>query len=409
MMAAETSGASTARMDPVQKRLICLLLCFAAFATMLGIGIITPALPLYGQLLGASGFWIGVIFSSFALSRTIFLPVFGNLSDTHGRRRLLLIGLTGYALFSALYVVADSVWTLTLIRFLHGIAASMVFPVAIAYMGDIADVGEEGQLLGGFHSAAFLGMSFGPLISGILMDYVSISAAFLMLSLISVITAVICFCYLPDFRAKPRSPVPLLAVVRHPALRIPIFFYLVYSVAYATYLVYLPLITGSVGHFSGIQIGLLIFIGTIVMAGIQKLSGRIVDTRNKYYLLATGISVIAAASFLIAVAGDFAGYLVAVMVLGCGFGLSLTTIAALVTIAGRETGQGSAAGVVNMAQGLGLMIVPVIFGIVMDRAGIQTVFLATAALSLMAAPVLYSAGRNHAVHVPDGGPRLAKV
>lgn len=409
MVAAAHSGAVAGTMEPVQKRLTALLLCFAAFATMLGIGIITPALPLYGQLLGASGFWIGVIFSSFALSRTLFLPVFGSLSDTHGRRRLLLAGLAGYSLFSALYVVADSVWSLALIRFLHGIAASMVFPVAVAYMGDIAEEGEEGRLLGGFHSAAFLGMSFGPLISGVLMDHVGISAAFLALSAISAATAVVCFCYLPDFRAKPRAPVPLLAVIRHPALRIPICFYLVYSVAYATYLVYLPLITGTVGHFTGTQIGLLIFAGTIVMACVQNLSGRIVDTYNKYFLLAAGISVIAAAALLIAVAGSFFGFLAAVMVLGCGFGLSLTTVAALVTIAGRETGQGSAAGIVNMAQGLGLMIVPVIFGIVMDQAGIQAVFVVTAAIALLAAPFLYAAGRGIAAPAPAGDSRHTKA
>ena len=391
------------KMDPRQKRFICILLCFAAFATMLGIGIITPALPFYGQLLGASGFGIGVIFSAFVLSRTIFLPVFGSLSDTCGRRKLLLAGLAGYAIFSGLYVLADSVWSLALIRFLHGMAASMVFPVAIAYMGDIAEPGEEGRLMGGFHSAAFLGMSVGPLISGLLMDHVGISAAFLALSLISAVTAVICFFNLPDYRPKPREKIPFLAIVRHPALRIPIFFYLVYSVAYATYLVYLPLVTRATGHFSGTDIGILIFCGTIVMAGVQKLSGRIVDTQNKYFLLAAGISVIAAASLMIAFAGDFAGYLAAVIVLGCGFGLSLTTVAALVTIAGRTTGQGSAAGIVNMAQGLGLMIVPVIFGMVMDHDGIQMVFFVTAALALTAIPVLVSAGRTSTTAVPSPG------
>ncbi|NMB77679.1 MAG: MFS transporter [Methanomicrobiales archaeon] len=384
-------------MDPAQKRRVAFLLCFAAFATMLGIGIITPALPLYAQLMGATGFWIGVIFSSFALSRTLFLPVFGKLSDVHGRRLLLLLGLSGYAIFSALYVMADTVWSLACIRFLHGIAASMVFPVAVAYMGDIAEPGEEGQLLGGFHSAAFLGMSFGPLISGIMMDYVSIQASFLALALISVVTAMVCLRCLPDYRPKVREPVPILSVVLHPALRVPICFYLVYSVAYATYLVYLPIITGSTGHLSGTMVGLLIFIGTIVMAGVQRLSGRIVDTSNKYVLLGTGIGIIAVAAVLIALAASFAAYLGAVIVLGCGFGLSLTTVAALVTIAGRETGQGSAAGVVNMAQGLGLMIVPVIFGMVMDQYGVAAVFLVTAVITGAAAPVLLSIGRAPAV------------
>ncbi|MEN6610463.1 MAG: MFS transporter [Methanoregulaceae archaeon] len=388
-------------MSSQQKRLTLFILYFAAFTTMLGVGIITPALPIYAQLMGATGFWIGVIFSSFALSRTIFLPLFGKLSDIRGRRLLLLIGLSGYAIFSAFYVLADSVYSLTLIRFLHGIAASMVFPVAVAYVGDIAEVGEEGRLLGGFHSSAFLGMSFGPLISGITTDYLGLSSAFLSLAVISVATSCVCLVFLPDYRVRIREPVPLRKVFLHPSLRIPIFFYLIYSVAYSTYLVYLPIITRTVGHFNGTNIGILIFVGTVAMAGFQRMFGRIADTRNKYYLLTIGISVIALASYLISIAGTFLEYLGSVIVLGCGFGISLTTVAALVAIAGRITGQGSAAGVVNMAQGVGLMVVPVVFGMVMDYAGIQMVFVGTALISLVSVPILLSAGRKSGTFRPD--------
>lgn len=401
MPSTESDGNTGISMNPPQKRLTLFILYFAAFTTMLGVGIITPALPIYAQLMGATGFWIGVIFSSFALSRTIFLPLFGKLSDLRGRRLLLIIGLSGYAIFSAFYVLADSVYSLTLIRFLHGIAASMVFPVAVAYVGDIAEVGEEGRLLGGFHSSAFLGMSFGPLISGIMTDYLGLSSAFLALAAISVATAVVCLINLPDYRVRVREPVPLREVFLHPSLRIPIFFYLIYSVAYSTYLVYLPIITRTVGHFNGTNIGILIFVGTVAMAGFQRMFGRIADTRNKYYLLTIGISVIALASYLISIADTFLEYIGAVIVLGCGFGISLTTVAALVAIAGRKTGQGSAAGVVNMAQGLGLMVVPVVFGVVMDHAGIQMVFVGTALISLVSVPILLSAGRNSGTRHPD--------
>jgi MFS transporter, DHA1 family, multidrug resistance protein len=393
MMAGESSGAAEAVLDPKRRQGIVFILYFAAFATMLGIGTIAPALPLYAQLMGATGFWIGVIFSSFSLARTTFLPIFGKLSDRHGRRMLLLIGLSGYAIFSSLYVMADSVFTLSLVRFLHGMAASMVFPVAVAYVGDLAPAGEEGHLMGGFNSAAFLGMSFGPLLSGVLMDHAGISAAFLALAVISLITAIICLVSLPDYRVRPRNPVPLLDVFCHPALRIPIFFYFVYSVAYVTFLIYLPVITRSMGQFSGTDVGILLFAGTVTMAVVQKISGRIADTSNKYVLLATGITIIAVSCILIAFADNFFEYLGSVIVLGCGFGLSLTTASALVAIAGRETGQGSAAGVVNMAQGVGYIIVPALFGLVMDYAGIRSVFIITAVIALAAAPFLLSAGR----------------
>ena len=77
---------------------------------------------------------------------------------------------------------------------------------------------------------------------------------------------------------------------------------------------------------------------------------------------------------------------------------------ALVTLAGRETGQGSAAGVVNMAQGIGFIIVPAIFGIVMDYSGVRTVFIITAVVALAAAPFLLSAGRNPLSPLPSNTP-----
>lgn len=389
------SPGTPAVLDPARKRSTLLLLYFAAFATMMGYGIIVPALPLYAEVMGATGFWLGVIFASFALSRTLFLSVFGNLSDLHGRRLLLLIGLSGYAAFSAMYILADSVETLALVRFLHGIAAAMVFPVAEAYIGDLAESGEEGRLLGEFNCIGYLGMGFGPLISGILMDHLGINAAFLALALLSAMTAAVCLLRLPDVHGHLPRATSTLTAVCHPLLRIPIFVYLVYSVAYVSFTMFLPVIGRSIGNFSGTQVGILIFVGLMVMAGAQKLCGRIADTSNKYAVLAVAIATTATASILIASAGGvFAKYLGGAIIIGCGLGACLTTVSALVVIAGRETGQGSAAGVVNMAWGVGIVVVPVIFGVVMDSAGITMVFLATAATALAAVPVLLSAGRT---------------
>ena len=67
----------------------------AVFSAMIGVGIVIPLLPRYAVTMGATGIWIGAIFSAFALSRVIFLPLFGRLSDSYGRKRLILIGLFG--------------------------------------------------------------------------------------------------------------------------------------------------------------------------------------------------------------------------------------------------------------------------------------------------------------------------
>ena len=76
------------------------ILFFSLFATITGVGIVVPLLPVYAYDLGASGLYIGLIFGSFSLSRTIFLPYFGRLSDRKGRKPFIIAGLGAYALLS---------------------------------------------------------------------------------------------------------------------------------------------------------------------------------------------------------------------------------------------------------------------------------------------------------------------
>jgi len=62
------------------------ILALSVFSSMLGIGIIAPLLPLYAENMGATGIWVGIIFAGFSISRVIFLPVIGRLSDRSGRK-----------------------------------------------------------------------------------------------------------------------------------------------------------------------------------------------------------------------------------------------------------------------------------------------------------------------------------
>ncbi|MDD3573882.1 MAG: MFS transporter, partial [Methanospirillum sp.] len=100
-------------MTEKDNRLLFTSLYVAVFSTMLGIGIVVPLLPKFAETLGASGFGIGMIFSSFALSRAITMPFFGRYSDVFGRRRFIITGLFLYAIFSLLYIPAGSVLELS--------------------------------------------------------------------------------------------------------------------------------------------------------------------------------------------------------------------------------------------------------------------------------------------------------
>ena len=371
---------STLNLNDSRRARTLFILYLTGFTTMLGIGIITPVLPIYAQMIGATGFWIGAIFSVFALSRTIFMPFVGRLSDAGGRRKFILLGLAGYAFFSALYVPADNVLILTIVRFFHGMAAAMVYPIANAYVADMARVGEEGKTMGGFQSAAFLGMSFGPLLSGIMVDLLYVQSAFIALAGLSLTALIICIAYLPEYHVPMREIPPLRSVFFSRGMRVPIIFFFTYTAGYTAFMVFFPVLAHA-NQMTVSGIGALIFISSISTAVFQRLSGRYADLFDRHLVLSTGAGVMAVSLLLFTMSEGFLSFLLTSVLLGAGIGISLTTVSAMAVIEGRNLGQGSVEGVINTAQGIGIVISPLVLGLVMDFTGISMVFLTAAGVS----------------------------
>lgn len=62
------------------------ILLVAVFFGMLGLGIVLPLLPIFVDNFGASGFWVGALFTGYGLSRILLTPSIGSLSDRYGRK-----------------------------------------------------------------------------------------------------------------------------------------------------------------------------------------------------------------------------------------------------------------------------------------------------------------------------------
>ena len=135
-------------MREVMEKRTLFTLYFSIVAAILGLSIISPLLPTIAEDLGATGFWVGMIFSGYAISRAIIMPVMGGLSDKYGRNILIASGLLLLAVISLLYLLVHNVYTLTAVRLLHGLAAGMIIPVAMAYAGETAKEGKEGRAMG---------------------------------------------------------------------------------------------------------------------------------------------------------------------------------------------------------------------------------------------------------------------
>ncbi len=374
---------SSGTLDATTRSRIFFSLYGAVLSSMIGVGIVIPLLPRYAATLGASGIWIGAIFSAFALSRVLFLPVFGKISDSHGRRRLILIGLSAYTLLSILYLLANSVLAITALRFLHGIASAMVLPVAIAYINDIAPVGGEGKFIGSFVSSIYLGMSLGPLIGGIIVDLFSMNAVFPAMALFSLVALLTSLKYLPDIPAGPVVTSSFRTCIFHASLRGPILYQLMYALANGSFMVFLPLMAIRSTVIPASQVGMIILVSVLSTPVFQHFFSRFADQFERYHLMAAGVAMMGLSLLLVPEFHGFGPYLVSALIMGIGRGLSLPAMFALVTVAGREIGQGSASGMVNMSLAIGLIIAPLLSGVVMDLSGISVVFYLSGLISMV--------------------------
>ena len=143
------------------------------FIDLIGFGIVVPLVPLYSKHFGASGWMIGGILAAFSAMQFIFSPIWGRLSDRHGRRPILLISTAGAALSYVFFALGSGLenhaWALGVMlasRLFAGACGGNI-TVAQAYVADISKPEERSKRMGLIGMAFGLGFIFGPVIGGI--------------------------------------------------------------------------------------------------------------------------------------------------------------------------------------------------------------------------------------------------
>lgn len=151
-------------------------LLLAMFAITVGYGIVLPILPfLIEQLAGTIDAAIlswhtGLLTGTYILAIFLFAPLWGKVSDRWGRRPVILLGLTGFGATVALFALAESLPLLYLGRFLDGLFAAGIAPVAYALVGDHAPSREwRARRFALINIAGTAGLFIGPLIGGIVL------------------------------------------------------------------------------------------------------------------------------------------------------------------------------------------------------------------------------------------------
>ncbi|WP_028546311.1 MFS transporter [Paenibacillus taiwanensis] len=160
-----------------QWKLNLIILWFGNFLVMAGMTMVVPFLALYLQQdIGLTdqhqiGVWSGLIFAGNFVTSFIFQPIWGKFADKYGRKVMLLRSGFGMAVVTVLMGFATSPLHLLLLRMLNG-TISGFNPAAVALVSSTTPKKQMGFAMGVLQSGAVAGTILGPLIGGLLADWV---------------------------------------------------------------------------------------------------------------------------------------------------------------------------------------------------------------------------------------------
>ena len=365
-------------------RKIFITLFIATVITMAGLGIIDPILPLYAKSMKATGIQLGIIFASFALSRSIFAPFVGQYSDRHGRKNLMIAGLVLFTAVSVCFVYAKSPLVLTLVRLVQGFAVVLVTPVAQAYIGDLTPVGKEGKYMNLFFMSFFAGMAIGPYLGGYLTDRFNIRTPFYTMGGMSLTVLVMVLFLVPES----------FAVKRHDEKGIPFFKSLLPvfkdkpMIGIMTYMAtrgfyrwgfntFFPLLAIKAEKMSPAGIGLVLSVYMLFGSILQYPFGLMADRfpSQKVNIILTGGSCSALSMCAVAYSHSMLMFVTLAISMGAFSSLSRASALTIRTERGRIYGMGSVTGAFTTSLSLGQVLGPILFGVIADIYSIPVAFL----------------------------------
>lgn len=196
-------------LSPVEFRYARLILLTALISVGFGFTVLFAILGPLGREVGMSELQISSIIAASSLVVFLASPRWGRLSDRWGRKRVMVIGLFGYACGNFLFA---SVFHLTLIgallplagylllmltRVMHASVMSAIMPASSAYMADITSVATRTKGMGAVGAANNFGSILGPALGGLLAG-ITLLTPLWVASAVAIITALFVIFLLPD-------------------------------------------------------------------------------------------------------------------------------------------------------------------------------------------------------------------
>jgi EmrB/QacA subfamily drug resistance transporter len=408
-------------------------MCFALFMLMLDNTVVNVALPSIQQDLDASISGLEWTVNGYTLSIAVLLVTGGRLGDIFGRRRMFLAGIVIFALSSATAGLAPDATALVLSRVVQGVGAALMMPGTLSIIADAFPPEERGKAMGTWAGVSALALAIGPVVGGFLTEHVSWRAIFYLnipVAIVAVAATIFAVRESRDTSVGKDVDYPgvavltvgltalvlslvegnawgwgspkILALFAVAALALPLFVWvenrvkapmvqfdllsdrnflgavvvaMVISFSMLGVFFFLALYMQDILGYSPLEAGIRFLPSTLMIVGVAPVAGRLADRFGPRWLIAGGLTIVAASLFIfsgIAVDSSYLDLLPGFMLLGIGIAMTMSPMTSAAMNAVPVQKAGIASGVLSMFRmvggSLGVAVTGAIFqGLVSSR------------------------------------------
>jgi EmrB/QacA subfamily drug resistance transporter len=320
--------------------------------------------------------------TGYTLALSAVIPLAGWMTDRFGSKQIFLMTIALFTLGSVLCSFAQTPEQLILFRVIQGLGGGMVSPIGFAMVFKLAPPHKRGSIMGMLGVPMLLAPALGPILSGWLVEYVSWNWIFLINLPIGIVALILGFRYLPRSDRQPSTHLDYIGMIlapiafamlaygvseggtswtsaetltglcvgggalilfvfvellqKHPLLELRVFrssdftrgILLAWVAVIALFgaILLIPLYLQNVMGYTPLKTGLILLPQALASAIGMPLGGRLFDKIGARPLAMTGLSLIAAALFVLSQISQDTGLgtiIGALVMMGLGMGLTM--------------------------------------------------------------------------------------
>jgi MFS family permease len=359
------------------------ILTLASFFVAVGFGIVLPAIPVFARTFGVNNTAIGLIVSTFAITRFTSGLISGKLVDRFGERVVFSSGVGMVAIFVLLAGLSQSYGQLLFFRAAGGLGSSMFTVAAGSVIMRAVDDNNRARAFSIYNGAFLVGGISGPAIGGLL-SLISLRAPFFAYSITLTISGLIALFFLKGINLNRGEDGEELAqrtsIAQALSLK-PYRIALVISfignwVLFGVRSSILPIFVIETLRSTPAVVGYGFTLSALMQGLLLLRAGKISDTRGRKYAAVSGSFIALLGLIVLIFTNTIWMYFLSMALIGLGGAFLAITPSSIVgdVIKGKS---GQVIGLFQMAGDAGMMVGPIVLGWFADTFSYQAAFIST--------------------------------